>query len=413
LRILQKYRQLEKYIYYLIIAELLIQLINAAFLILVNYYLLEIGYKDYEIAKFTSYRYISVVLLGIPFGLLYKKTNLLPLIKIGTVLFVSNAIAIILLAPYHHEWLMHILMFLFGVFLLMSHIVAMPFLIRIVDKDKMSIALSLFFQTWAASIIFIGIISFVYQNLFPDMHSTKYLLLSLFSISFIAIILLFKIPKNIQFKSNEHLEKVSKKLSLTEWKRIFYILFPTTLIAIGAGFCIPFFNLFFYYTYGIKAAGYSSIVSLSHILVLFIMFLTPWIKSRFGYRFGVLGIQSLGVLTLIILTWSHHFFALPYAMWIAVLAFVLRQPLMNSAQPLIAEFTIEKVGHDNQPLIQSMEATIWSGSFWISSLVFGVMREAKIEYYTIFNITILLYIFGVAVWYFVFRYFENKTIRES
>lgn len=411
--ILKPYRQLEKYIYYLIGAELLIQIINAAFMILVNYYLIEIGYKDYQIAKFTSYRYISVLFLGIPFGLLYSRVNLLPLIKIGTILFILNAIAIILLAPYHHEGLMHVLMFLFGVFLLMSHVVAMPFLMRIVDKEKVSIVLSMFFQTWAASIIFIGIISFVYQNLFSQIASQRNLLLALFSLSSIAILFLFRIPRSIQFKSEAARVKTNYKILRREWKRIILILFPTILIAIGAGFCIPFFNLFFFYTYGINASGYSSIVSLSHILVLFIMFLTPWIKDRFGYRFGVLGIQSLGVLTLIILTWSHKFIALPYAMWIAVLAFVLRQPLMNSAQPLIAEFTLEKVGKENQPLIQSIEATIWSGSFWISSLIFSLLREKNIEYYTIFNITILLYIFGVATWYFVFRYFELFDQREK
>lgn len=406
LKFLEPYRKLEKFVYYLILAELMIQLINAAFLILVNYYLLELGYKDYQIAAFTSYRYISVLCLGIPFGLLYKRVNLLPLIKIGTVLFIINSIAIIILAPYHLEVVMHLMMFLYGVFLLMSHVVAMPFLIRIVDKGKMSLVLSLFFQTWAASIIIIGIISFGFELFFPALTSIKYLLLFLFSISSIAIFLLFKIPKNIQAKSKDS-QSSSKKISVKEWKKIGIILFPTLLIAVGAGFCIPFFNLFFYYTYGINASGYSAIVSSSHVLVLLIMFLTPWIKNRFGYRFGVLGIQTLGVLTLIILTWSHKVFDIPLAMYIAVFAFIFRQPLMNSAQPLIAEFTLENVGKENQPLIQSIEATIWSGSFWISSIIFGVMRESNVEYYTIFNVTILLYVIGVITWFFVFRYFEN------
>lgn len=114
--ILESYKKLERPIYYLILAEFLLQCINATFLVLVNYYLIKLGYKDYEIAEFVSYRYISVLILGVPFGLLYKRINLLPMIKIGAILFVANAIAIILVAPYHSQLLMTVLMFFLGYF---------------------------------------------------------------------------------------------------------------------------------------------------------------------------------------------------------------------------------------------------------------------------------------------------------
>jgi hypothetical protein len=100
-------------------------------------------------------------------------------------------------------------------------------------------------------------------------------------------------------------------------------------------------------------------------------------------------------------------------MWLALTTFALRQPLMNSAQPLIAEFTLEKVGQRNQPLVQSIEATIWAGSFWISSLIFSSLREANVSYSTIFNITILLYVFGVITWFFVFNSFEKEDSKST
>jgi len=407
-QIFENYKHIDRDIYYLILAEWMIQIINASFLILVSYYLLDLGYKDYEIAKFTSYRYISVLLFGIPFGFLYKKIQLLPLIRIGSVLFVINAIVIIILAPYHLEWLMHILMFLFGIFLLMSHIAAMPFLMRIVEPSKISLTLSLYFQTWAAAIIFIGLVSFIYHHFFNNSNGIRNLLLILFSASSIAIYLLFQIRKRDTKPVFNDSKLTLDKIHWVEWRKIFSILFPTTLIAIGAGFCIPFFSLFFYFTYQLDAAQYSNIVSFSHILVLGFMMATPWIRRTYGYKYGIIGIQSLGVLSLIVLTWAHNWLALPYSMWLALTTFALRQPLMNSAQPLIAEFTLEKVGQRNQPLVQRIEATIWAGSFWISSLIFSSLREANVSYSAIFNITILLYILGVITWYFVINSFEKE-----
>jgi MFS family permease len=412
-QIFENYRHIDRDIYHLILAEWMIQIINASFLILVNYYLLDLGYKDYEVAKFTSYRYISVLLFGIPFGFLYKKIQLLPLIRIGSILFIFNSIAIIVLAPYHLDWLMHILMFFFGIFLLMSHIAAMPFLMRIVDPSKISLTLSLYFQTWAAAIIFIGIVTFLYHCFFNNSDGLGSLLIALFSSASLAIYLLFKI-KNVDTKPKKVISKSTiDKIDWKEWIRIGRILFPTTLIAIGAGFCIPFFSLFFYFTYQLDAAQYSNIVSFSHILVLGFMMCTPWIRRTYGYKFGIIGIQALGILSLIILTWAHHWLALPYSMWLALTTFALRQPLMNSAQPLIAEFTLEKVGQRNQPLVQSIEATIWAGSFWISSLIFSSLREANVSYSTIFNITILLYVFGVITWFFVFNSFEKEDSKST
>jgi len=402
------YKQLGRHIYYLIGAEFLIQCINATFLVLMNYYLLEIGYKDYQIAEFTSYRYISVLLLGVPFGFIYKRINLLPLIKIGTILFIANAIAIVYLAPTHHPVVMPLLMFCFGIFLLMSHVVALPFLLKIVEEENLSISLSLFFQTWATAIMSVGLVSFIFKHFFTDINSEKNIILFILFMSSIAILLLFKIPKNVELLSSDIDSIVENKLSREELKRILMILVPTFIIAIGAGFSIPFFNLFFHFTYQMTAESYSIIVGLSHGIVILFMMFTPWIKQKFGYQFGVIGIQTMGIICLIIMTWANYFFSFETAFILAVGFFILRQPLMNSAGPIIAEYTLEIVGRKNQPLLGSIEATIWSGSFWVSSLIFSELRKMNLTYSNIFNITIVLYIIGVCCWIFVFRYFRNQ-----
>lgn len=406
--LLKPYKQLGKHIYYLVAAEFLIQCINATFLVLVNYYLLKLGYKDFEIAEFTSYRYISVLLFGIPFGLLYKRINLLPLIRIGSVLYIANAIAIIYLAPSHHPWLMPILMFLFGVFLLMSHVVSLPFLLKITDKEQLSVSLSLFFQTWGASVMMVGVVSFIYKHFLPIFNDEKTIILTIFFIASCSIVLLFLIPSKIELISEEIEEMVASKVQTSEQKKIIFLLIPTLIIAVGAGFSIPFFNLFFHFTYQMTSESYSIVLGLSHFIVIIFMILTPWIQSRFGFKQGIVGIQSLGILCLIIMTWADKLFPLDIAFIIAVFFFILRQPLMNTAQPIIANYKFEVLGKRNQALIGSIEATIWSGSFWLSSLIFAELRKMELSYAMIFNITIVLYIFGSLSWLWVINWFDKE-----
>lgn len=401
--ILSSYKQLERPIYYLIFAEFLLQCINATFLVLVNYYLLDLGYKDYEIAKFVSYRYISVLILGVPFGLLYKRIQLLPMIKIGAVLFIVNAIAIILIAPLHSNLAMTILMFLFGVFLLMSHVVSLPFLLKITSKDNLSISLSLFFQTWGASVMTVGIISFIYNKILTNYSSEKTIILTIFILASIAIILLYKIPKNIEVKAQEMEDIAETKPNDKETRNIFYLLLPTLIIAVGAGFSIPFFNLFFFYTYQMSSDSYSIVLGLSHLIVIIFMMFTPWIQSKLGYQKGIVGIQSLGIICLIVMVWANKFFPLSIAYILSVTFFILRQPLMNSAQPIITNYKMNVIGKKNQALVGSIEATIWSGSFWFSSIIFAELRKIDLSYATIFNITIVLYIIGALSWYFIIR----------
>ncbi len=401
--ILSSYKQLERPIYYLIFAEFLLQCINATFLVLVNYYLLDLGYKDYEIAKFVSYRYISVLILGVPFGLLYKRIQLLPMIKIGAVLFIVNAIAIILIAPLHSNLAMTILMFLFGVFLLMSHVVSLPFLLKITSKDNLSISLSLFFQTWGASVMTVGIVSFIYNKILTDYSSEKTIILTIFILASIAIILLYKIPKNIEVKAQEMEDIAETKPNDKETRNIFYLLLPTLIIAVGAGFSIPFFNLFFFYTYQMNSDSYSIVLGLSHLIVIVFMMFTPWIQSKLGYQKGIVGIQSLGIICLIVMVWANKFFPLSIAYILSVTFFILRQPLMNSAQPIITNYKMNVIGKKNQALIGSIEATIWSGSFWFSSIIFAELRKIDLSYATIFNITIILYIIGALSWYFIIK----------
>jgi hypothetical protein len=62
------FRKVEKHIISLIVAVLFIQLVDAAFFMLFNYYLRKLSYSDSEIASITAFRYVAIMVLAFPLG---------------------------------------------------------------------------------------------------------------------------------------------------------------------------------------------------------------------------------------------------------------------------------------------------------------------------------------------------------
>jgi hypothetical protein len=79
--------------------------------------------------------------------------------------------------------------------------------------------------------------------------------------------------------------------------------------------------------------------------------------------------------------------------------FLLRQPLMNMAGPMTSELVMNYVGKKNQEMVSALTAAIWSGSWFISSVIFKILRQSGIAYVYIFMITAVLYAMGV-IWYY-------------
>ena len=62
----------------MIAAEFLVQMVNAAFMMVLNIYLAKKGYSDPEIADFISWRFLSVMALAFPLGLFIKGRKIIP-----------------------------------------------------------------------------------------------------------------------------------------------------------------------------------------------------------------------------------------------------------------------------------------------------------------------------------------------
>jgi predicted MFS family arabinose efflux permease len=202
-------------------------------------------------------------------------------------------------------------------------------------------------------------------------------------------------------------EARKKKWSDYDWNIIIRGLIPTLIIAVGAGLTIPFIGIFFFNVHHVSTGSFSLLNGIASILVAISAMLVPFIKKSIGYKIAIPATQSFAVLALVLLATTQFYAQLSIALYIAILCFMLRQPLMNMAGPMTSELVMKYTGKRNQEMVSALTAAIWSGSWFISSLIFKLLRSSSWSYVYIFLITAFLYGIGV-VWYYYLILDYNK-----
>ena len=134
----------------------------------------------------------------------------------------------------------------------------------------------------------------------------------------------------------------------------------------------------------------------------------PSIKDKYGYKKAIPTTQGLAILILITLALTEFYAEYYWAFIIASLCFILRQPIMNTAQPMTTDLVMKYVGKNNQELVSAIYSTIWNGTFVVSSFIFGTLRDLEIKYAYIFFITAILYIIGLTLYILLILDFEKK-----
>ena len=161
---------------------------------------------------------------------------------------------------------------------------------------------------------------------------------------------------------------------------------------------VPYISLYFESTFGLTYDIYSGYSFLAYGLVLILILFAPSIKNRFGLKYSIPATQLLSVGCLSTLALMDIYNGWNWALSVALIAFIFRQPLMNIAQPLTTEVIMKYVGKTNHEVTASLMALIWNGSFVFSSLVFSSLRDRNISYAGIFSITVVMYLIAI-VWY--------------
>lgn len=409
-KIIDAYKLVDRNIYKIIMAQFFFQLMHASFSLLRNYFMLSKGYKDFEIANFSSYNYIAITLIAFPLGLFIKGKKLKAWFITAMCFLPVIAILEIYSIDHRYNELIILSMFCWGIAFACLSATVTPYLLLNSHRDTHTEVMALTFQTFTFSMIIVGITHYLVKFFIPILAIDRNFLYFMSLISAIGIVFLFTL-KNKEITSER--VPLSKAYSTYDWQKIFATLIPTTIIAVGAGLTIQFINLFFENVHGVQSNTFAMMGASTYILVALGTFIIPSIKRNFGYNVAITWVQVAAIIILAGLATTEWFKEEWYALYIAIFLFVIRQPLMNVAAPMTSELTMNYVGEKNRELVSSLTASIWSGSWFFSAKIFEWLRSLEVSYSSILLITAFMYSIGVYAYHVLIQKYYKLQLTKT
>ena len=416
----RSYWDLPRMIHMLIMLEFTLSLIHVAFILVLNIFLRKQGFSDPEIASFNSLRFIGALIFAFPLGIYIRGKKLKPFFLLAAIIVPITSALII--ESVHNETipLIKLSFLLWGVGMMLMRVCSLPFIIRNTTQDNSTEALSLSASTWSLATIFSGIIisgldwinyySFGSWIIYFNERNILWIITILgISAIIFALRISEKAPNNIQKDST-----VFSLYKQYDWKVIIKALSPLIMISIGAGLTIPFVNLFFNSVFHLSASEFSILGSITAFLVFTFSLLVPSIRKKYGYWFTIVIVQAISICCLIVMALMELYVNYSFALIIALIAYIFRQPLMHMAHPASNELLMNYVGKRNQELISALSSSLWSASWFVSAKVFEWLRLLDFQYYQIFLITAGLYIIGNILFALLIREYEiNKKVSSA
>ncbi len=404
--LLRSYSVIEKPILYVIIAEFFLQLINSTFLAILPLYMDAEEYSDPDIGNSIKFRYLGVLVLSIFLGMYIRGRRLRHLFTFACIFVPLFGLGVVYTVGLHQIELNHAMQIMWGISFTFMQIPVLPFILRNSAKENHTAAISLSYATWSVATILSHALIAIMNGADPVLFNEKNILIIFSCTGFISLFFIWK-AKLIEFvpPKDEGKTMILKKDIPTVVKA----LIPTLIIAVGAGFTIPFISLFFSNVHHLSTSQFATLNLVAAVLVAGGSLLVPKIKESLGYKIAVPSTQSFAIIALVLMATTQFYSHLSIAVFIAMGCYLLRQPLMNLAGPMTTEIVMDFAGKRNREIMSALSAAIWSGSWYFSGQLFASMRGEGIPFVNIFLITAALYAVGV-VWYiFLIRAYEKKT----
>ena len=179
------------------------------------------------------------------------------------------------------------------------------------------------------------------------------------------------------------------------------LLTPQFVVGIGAGLIIPFLNLYFRDRFGQPPDKIGLFFFAVNTTMLIGILAGPVMARKFGMVKTIVATELVSIPFMIILAFT-------YSLPLAFAAFLMRGALMNMAQPIGSNFSMEMVGKSEHALVNALMTLAWTGSWMISTAIGGRLIE-KYGYTLPLLIAVVLYIVSAILYYIFFRKSEKKT----
>lgn len=183
---------------------------------------------------------------------------------------------------------------------------------------------------------------------------------------------------------------------------VFRLLFAEGLIALGAGFALPFLNVYFKQGLNANEVYIGTTFALGSLFLASASFAAPLASSRLGKVWAIFATRTLSVPFILLLAYTALAPALGLVALIASFAYVSRTTFFNMSGPIAEAFTMELLLPGERATVvglRSMTSQILSG---FASL-FGGLMISRGDFATPFLVMAVLYLSSNVLYLKFFR----------
>ena len=347
--------------------------------ILLNFYLVSIGYDTATISLLQSLPRLSGFLIGLPIGLVANRVGNRRLIVLSTV-----GIALCVAATALTQSLLVIALsrFFWGACFGANQVVKSPFMVTLTHRSEHTAQFSwhnlVSMLSVAAGSALGGALPIVMSGTLSitaagALRAEEMPLAYRASILCAALVLLLSAMPLLLLKRQPAGDKRKNAIlgfsRSVPWRRVLRLAFPLFVFGISGGWTFPFFNLIFRDLFRISDSAIGGVIGLGWLFMGLLPLLNPVWEMRLG---------RAGALTALMVASAVAFvgFSLSQALWIAVLFYVMAIGIRNTMQPLFQPLLMDSLDGEYHNIASSMGLALWNMGWFVSALTFGWLQAA-------------------------------------
>lgn len=232
-----------------------------------------------------------------------------------------------------------------------------------------------------------------YLKLFMDnAKATQWVLIGCSLLVLTGIYPLFKIEERIA-ASCEGSDLLSDYKKMMCQPVVLYLVY-NALIGLGAGMVVPFFSVYLKYSLHIDDRVVGGILSFAQLGTVIGGMLIPLLVKKLGKPQVVVLCQILSIPFLLSI-------AFPQGLILVTLSFFMRSSLMNMAQPVLQELSMNLVEKDRRAAFSSFLA-LSNNILRGAGVYLGGMLMERFTYHTPYYFTVFMYFVGTILFMMVF-----------
>jgi MFS family permease len=202
-------------------------------------------------------------------------------------------------------------------------------------------------------------------------------------------------------KKQERIKSIRNENSVPLPKRtLLNLCIPMALLGLGAGFVVPFFQVYFQWRFDISIQSIGMLFSLTQFLWAAAFLLMPSFAHRKGSVKSITMVHTAAIIALVAIPISPSFLFVS-------MAYVTRMVLMNSTWPIFQSYSLSQIPKEHRSFTISSTNFSFNSMKALTPLVAGYLFERSLE--LPFLLTAILYIVATITFYFFFKKKDDRT----